>query len=126
MAADINGTRHYSDGVKFVVKPTPEKPKNKIGYIYEQTSNPKGFTRPPKINNVEVSKNGNKYRLTVSDFAAHNKDWAFFYWETDNGEFEKVSDDFKTVDLTVSGTANVTVTMGDGCGYITTKTIAVN
>ena len=67
-----------------------------------------------------------EYRLKIKDITAENEDWVFFYWQTDNGEFEKVTDDFKTVDLTVSGNADVIVTMGDGCGYITTKTIEIN
>lgn len=126
VAADINGTRQYSEGAKFVVQPTPAKPKNTIGYLYEQTSNPSDDTIAPEIKDVEVTKSNGKYRLTIKDITAENEDWVFFYWQTDNGEFEKVADDFKTVDLTVSGDANVTVTMGDGCGYITTKTIEIN
>lgn len=126
VAADINGTRQYSEGAKFVVKPTPERSKNTIGYLYEQTSNPSGDTVAPEIKDVEVTKVNGKYRLTIKDITAENEDWVFFYWQTDSGEFEKVTDDFKTVDLIVSGGSTVTVTMGDGCGYITTKTIEIN
>jgi len=126
VVADIDGTRQYSGGAKFVVKPTPERPKNTAGYLYEQTSNPTGDTVAPEIRDVSVSGSNGSYTLKVTDFVAENEDWVFFYWQTDSGELEGVTESFDTVELSGTNDATVTVTMGDGCGYITTKTVEIS
>jgi len=125
VVADIDGIRKYSEFQKFEVRESEERKNNSIGHVYEQTSVPSEDISYPQIIYVDSVKNGNTYRLTITHYTAQDKENVFFYWETDNGEFSGVTENLDTVDLKVSGNATVTVTIGDGYGYIDTKTIEI-
>ncbi len=121
--ADFDGTKKQSEVVKFKVEPIPEKPNRSFGNLYEQTSDPQEIDVYPQILSVSVQKDRGQYLMKVESFIAKNKDNVFFYWETDNGEFTGTSTKYDVAKLNAPEGATVTVTMGDGYGYISTKTI---
>jgi len=123
--ADFNGTQKQSEAVKFKVTPAPENPNRSFGNLYEQTSEPKEIDTYPQILSVLVQKTDGQYLLEVSSYIAEDMDNVFFYWETDKGEFTGTSTKYDVAKLNAPEGATVKVTMGDGYGYISTKTIVL-
>ena len=121
--ADFAGETKSSEPVKFQVNPIPEKPNRSFGNLYEQTSDPQEIDVYPQILSVSVQKDRGQYLMQVESYIAKDKNNVFFYWETDNGEFTGTSTKYDVAKLNAPEGATVTVTMGDGYGYISTKTI---
>lgn len=124
--ANYSMTPVISTPVSFTVMPIPESDHSTIGYIYEQTSSPDESAIKPMINLVTYkTTSSGKIEISVVDYDCDNRAKPFFYWKAENGKFNKLSDNFTSVEYIPHGTGKVTVYMGDGLGYVASYELTI-